>query len=143
MKTPFRNSHPFTSTAELAKSITWSGSKQTYFTARLLVDKDLMDDCFRAYAYFRWADDVVDGEAGRTLSRRERVAFIKRQKGLIERFYRGERPNHLAPEEELAADLISHDRGENQGLRSFIDNFLAILDGTDASNIQPDGGIKL
>ncbi len=48
------------STAALARSITWASSKQTYYTARLMVDKDLVDDCYRAYAYFRWADDIID-----------------------------------------------------------------------------------
>ena len=41
-------------TASLARSITRAGSIQTYFTARLMVDRDLVDDFFRAYAYFRW-----------------------------------------------------------------------------------------
>ena len=46
--------------AALARSITQASSKQSYYTARLLVDRDLVDDCCRAYGYFRWADDVVD-----------------------------------------------------------------------------------
>ena len=48
------------STARLARSITWASSKQSYLTARLLADRDLADDCLRAYAYFRWADDMID-----------------------------------------------------------------------------------
>ena len=50
-------------TATLARSITWASSKQSYIIARLLVDKDLVNDCLRAYAYFRWADDVIDVSA--------------------------------------------------------------------------------
>ena len=68
--------------AALARAITWAGSKQTYCTARLMVDKDLVDDFFRAYAYFRWADDVVDAPCG---SDEERVAFMARQRELIDR----------------------------------------------------------
>ena len=49
-----------TTTARLARSITWASSKQSYLTARLLADRDLVDDCLRAYAYFRWVDDMVD-----------------------------------------------------------------------------------
>ncbi|UCF61830.1 MAG: hypothetical protein JSV37_03875, partial [Anaerolineaceae bacterium] len=62
-------------TAELARSITWASSKQTYFTVLLMVDKGLVEDCYRAYGYFRWADDVVD-----VLSRssEDRISFIKR-----------------------------------------------------------------
>jgi phytoene/squalene synthetase len=117
-------------TAALARSFTRASSKQSYYTACLLVDRDLVDDCCRAYGYFRWADDVVDRSTpvdGLT-SRDERILFIERQRDLIERLYRGERPGNLAPEERIIADLIRHDRGENSGLRSFILNFLAIIE---------------
>jgi len=40
----------------------------------------------------------------------------------------GEQFNDLAPEEELIADLIDHERGESCKLRSYIRNFLAILE---------------
>jgi phytoene/squalene synthetase len=118
-------------TAALARSLTWASSKQSYYTARLLVDRDLVDDCYRAYGYFRWADDVVDmpaSVAGSAASQDARVSFIRRQRELIDRLYGNERPDDLAPEEEIIADLISHDRGENSGLRSFILNFLAIIE---------------
>jgi len=47
---------------------------------------------------------------------------------LIDRLYRNERPDDLTPEEEMAADLIRHDREGNGRLQSFIRNFLAILE---------------
>jgi phytoene/squalene synthetase len=112
-------------TAALARSITWKGSKQSYLTARLLVDRDLVDDCLRAYAYFRWADDVVDISFQ---SSTERTDFIARQKMLIENLYRGERPGDLSPEEDMLADLIAHDRDPDSGLRSFIHNFMAVIE---------------
>jgi phytoene/squalene synthetase len=112
-------------TAALARSITWAGSKQTFYTARLMVDKDLVSDFYRAYAYFRWADHVVDVSSQ---SDDERISFIRRQRELIDCLYRKERPDDLTPEEEMAADLISHDRGENSGLQSFIRNMLAIIE---------------
>ncbi|UCE25270.1 MAG: squalene/phytoene synthase family protein [Candidatus Zixiibacteriota bacterium] len=124
-------------TAVLARSITWAGSKQTYYTARLLVDKDLVNDFYRAYAYFRWVDDIVDADPSRdapgsndipSLSDDDRIAFVRRQKELINRLYRSERPDDLVPEEEIIADLISHDRGENSGLQSFIRNMFAIIE---------------
>jgi phytoene/squalene synthetase len=124
-------------TAALARSITRSSSKQSYYTARLLVDRDLVDDCCRAYAYFRWADDMVDAVTppgapasvdGSWSPRDKRIAFIQRQKGLIDRPYKDKRPAGLTPEEEIIADLINHDRGEDSGLRSFIHNFLAIIE---------------
>jgi phytoene/squalene synthetase len=113
------------STARLARSITWAGSKQSYLTARLLADRDLVDDCLRAYAYFRWADDMIDlslsGQAARTV-------FIERQKTLIDALYRGERPDGLSPEETMLADLIAHDRAPESGLGSFIHNFMAVIE---------------
>jgi len=109
----------------LARSITWAGSKQTYYTARLMVDKELVNDFYRAYAYFRWVDDVVDDSSR---SDDERISFVRRQRELIDRLYGDERLDHLTPEEEMVAHLISHDRGENSGLQSFIRNMLAIIE---------------
>ena len=114
----------FNASARLARSITWSSSKQSYLTARLLADRDLVDDCLRAYAYFRWADDQIDiclcgGD--------ERTAFVERQKNLIKTLYCGEHPDDLSPEEGMLADLIAHDRTPESGLRSFINNFMAVI----------------
>jgi phytoene/squalene synthetase len=113
------------SSAALARSITWQGSKQAYYTARLMVDRDLVNDFYRAYAYFRWADDIVDVE---TTSHTERISFIKRQRALIDGLYRSRRPADLAPEEEIVADLIANDRGQDGWLKSFIHNMLAIVE---------------
>jgi phytoene/squalene synthetase len=111
--------------ADLARAFTRAGSKQTYYTIRLMVDRDLVDDCYRAYGYFRWADDIIDIFP---LSDEERVSFINRQRELIERLYRNDRTDDLTPEEEMVADLIGHDRGENSLLGSYIRNFLAIIE---------------
>ena len=111
-------------TAALARSITFAGSQQAYYTARLMVDKELVNDFYRAYAYFRWADDIIDVSSQ---SDDARSSFIKRQRELIDRLYRKERPDRLTPEEEMIADLISHDTAENSGLQAFIRNMLAII----------------
>jgi len=112
-------------TADLARSITWDGSKQTYYTARLMADKDLVNDFYRAYGYLRWADDVIDISSQ---SRDEDISFIRRQRELVDHLYRGERPDDLAPEEEFVADLIGHNNEEDSKLQSFIRNFLAIIE---------------
>jgi len=112
-------------TADLARAITQASSKQSYYTARLMVDQDLEFDCYRAYAYFRWVDDVVDIECQ---NRKARLAFIQRQKDLVERLYHAEYPPNLTPEEEIIADLIHNDRGECYRLRSYIRNFLAVIE---------------
>lgn len=114
-----------TDTAALARRITWVSSKQSFLTAWLLADRGLVDDCLRGYAYFRWADDVIDHSLS---ERNARQRFIERQKSLVDRFYRGERPVDLSPEEAMLADLIDHDQGANGGLQSFIRNFMAVLE---------------
>jgi phytoene/squalene synthetase len=111
--------------AALAPSITWKGSKQTYVTGRLLIDRDLVDDFYRAYAYFRWVDDVIDISSQ---SDEERNAFITRQRELIDYLYDGGVPDGLGREEEMLAALISHDRGESSGLQSFVRNMFAIIE---------------
>jgi phytoene/squalene synthetase len=109
----------------LARSITWSGSKQTYFTGRFLVDRKLSTDFFRAYAYFRWIDDVIDlGTQGDS----ERHSFIKRQKGIIDSLYSGEVTADLSPEEALVADVVRHDQGKSPRLQSFVQNMFAIVE---------------
>ncbi len=112
-------------TAVLAESITRAGSKQTYYTIRLMADKDLVNDFYRAYAYFRWIDDIVDDSSK---SEKERISFIERQSELIDSLYNDKKPGDLKPEEEMVADLINHDRGDNSGLQSYIRNMFAIIE---------------
>jgi phytoene/squalene synthetase len=90
-----------------------------------MVDKDLVSDFFRAYAYFRWADDVIDVTAR---TDEERIAFVQRQRDLIERLYSNASVNGLSSEEEIAAELIRNERGESGRLQSFIRNMFAIIE---------------
>lgn len=118
-------------TATLAQSITWAGSKQTYYTGRLMVDKNLVGDFYRAYAYFRWADDKVDLSASNddiAQSNDDHISFIRRQRELIDHLYSNRRPDNLTPEEEILAILISHDQEKNSGLRSFIFHMFSIIE---------------
>ena len=112
-------------TAVLARSITRAGSKQAFYTARFLADKSLVDDCCRAYAYLRWADDVVDESEQ---SDDERTSFVKRQHDLIDSLYASQRPEYLVAEEEILADLVKHDRENDSGLQSFIRGIFAIIE---------------
>jgi phytoene/squalene synthetase len=113
------------SSAILARNITKTGSIQTYYTAKLMVDKDLVDDFFRAYAYFRWIDDVIDITAE---SDEERRRFTAAQRQLIDDFYAKNPVAGLQREEEILQDLIFNDRGEDSGLKSFICNMFAIIE---------------
>src|SRR5262245_58308553 len=72
-----------------ASTITKAASKQTYYTIHFLVDRERVDDAYRAYAYFRWVDDTLDAEVA---SGSERSTFIERQKSLLERCFRGQVP---------------------------------------------------
>lgn len=110
--------------AGLARSISWKGSKQLFFISYLLADRDLVDDCLRAYAYFRWSDDVIDLGLQ---SDAERSAFAHRQEELIRSFYSGEIPAPLSPEESMLGELISRDREPDSGLHSFIRQFMWVL----------------
>ncbi len=114
------------SDATLAAAITRAASKQTYYTVRFLVDKDRVEDAYRAYAYFRWVDDHLDLKAR---SKAERLAFVKRQITLMEGAYGGQGWPAQTPEEQLLADLMRRDRGEeHSGLQAYIRNMMAVMD---------------
>lgn len=113
-----------TSHLSLAEAITREASTQTYFTIRCLVDRPLVADAYRAYAYFRWVDDVIDQMS---IEKVDRLAFLARQQGIIARCYQGEWPDDLCPEEQLVADLIGHDFDANRGLRTYINQMMAVM----------------
>jgi phytoene/squalene synthetase len=110
---------------ELARQITSSSSKQADFVASLIVDKHMIDDFYRAYAYFRWADDVVDDQCK---SADERNAFIKRQKKLVDKIYQGEKTGEIVAQEQMLADLIGENIDKNDLLGSYIHNVLSTLE---------------
>lgn len=109
----------------LAAAITRAGSKQSFYTIRWLVDGDLVEDALHAYAYFRWVDDVVDVPL---TPRHQRLAFVARQKSLMEQLYEGEQPIGLRPEEELLAVLIRGERRDHGGLESYLRNMTAVME---------------
>ena len=65
-------------------------------------------DAYRAYAYFRWVDDSLDAETG---TRPERIAFVERQKILLERYYLGESPQNVSMEERMLVGFSSSTEG--------------------------------
>ena len=108
----------------LAVAITKAASKQTYYTIRLFVDRGRVEDAYRAYGYFRWVDDVLDEETGSTP---EKIAFVNRQKSLLEACYRGDIPDELSVEEWMLADLVRNDTEKNSGLQSYLRNMMAVM----------------
>ncbi len=110
---------------DLAAAITKAASKQTYYTVRFLVDRNLVQDAYRAYAYFRWVDDYLDAEIRLPA---ERSAFIQRQQSLLEACYRGDVPGDLSVEEKWLADLVSaDDAGKDSGLQAYIRNLMDVM----------------
>ncbi len=104
--------------------ITRAASRQSYYTARFLVDRERTLDAYRAYAYFRWVDDTLDQSES---ERSARLAFVARQQNLVECGYRGERADNLSAEEWMLMDLIQADDEERSGLQSYIRNMMAVM----------------
>jgi phytoene/squalene synthetase len=116
-----------------ASSITKAASKQTYYTIRFLVDRERVDDAYRAYGYFRWLDDVLDADSGSgpVLSEVEasaRRAFLERQKSLLESCYRGEPPRDANLQEEMLVELVQRDHEKNSGLQAYLRNMMRVMD---------------
>jgi hypothetical protein len=113
------------SSGHLARSITRRASRQTYHTIRWLVDRGRTDDAFRAYAYFRWVDDVLDGAH---CERAARLEFLHRQRHLLSGLLSGLTPGSLLPEERMLADLITGRRDRHPGLRSYLDRMMDVME---------------
>lgn len=110
--------------ARLAAAITRAASTQTYYTILLLADRDRVSDAYRAYAYFRWVDDILDAETG---SKTEKQAFIERQQKIMEACYFGDVPGDVSAEEQMLVDLIQNDWESYSGLRAYLDNMMAVM----------------
>ncbi len=108
-----------------ASSITKAASKQSYFTIRYLVDRDRVEDAYRAYGYFRWVDDLLDADSG---TETERRVFLERQMYLLEQSYRGDFPRTSNVQEQLLIDLVRHDQAENSGLQSYLRNMMRVME---------------
>jgi hypothetical protein len=111
--------------ANLAAAITRAGSIQSYYTIRFLADRERVDDAFRAYAYFRWVDDVLDAQAG---SRAERMAFLERQKWLLQACYRGDAPRLVDAQEAILIELVQSDPEKESGLQAYLHYMLRVMD---------------
>jgi phytoene/squalene synthetase len=117
--------HMRTQPKDIAEAITLTSSKQTYFTVRLMVDRSLMKEAFRAYGYFRWMDDKIDRELSTT---RERISFVSRQEEIMERCYRGLPGDSCCPEESMLVNLIDRDHDPDSKLQSYIRRMMALME---------------
>jgi phytoene/squalene synthetase len=116
----------------IAPFITKAASKQTYYTIRFLADRERVADAYRAYAYFRWVDDTLDADsalsATNMIEAQERVAFLERQKSLLEKCYGGESIPNVTAEENMLVELVRHDPEKNSGLLSYLRNMMQVMD---------------
>jgi len=112
------------SSQALAASITRAASKQTYYTIRFFVDRGLVHDAYRAYAYFRWVDDCLDADS---LSLSERRAFIDRQQSLLEACYQGWEHTDLSAEEMILVELVHNHPDRSSGLEAYLRNMMAVM----------------
>jgi hypothetical protein len=108
-----------------ALSITKAASKQTYYTIKFLVDRERIDDAYRAYAYFRWVDDTLDADSG---SESERRAFVARQKSLLEKCYEGQQSRDVNLQEKMLVELVQRDAEKNSGLQLYLRNMMQVMD---------------
>jgi phytoene/squalene synthetase len=111
-------------TDKLARQIVFKSSWETYFIILLLADHGMVDDAFKACAYFRWVDDQIDTHLK---SRKKRLSFLAKQKEIIDLSYKQIEAEVNAPEEQLIVDLIKNDRIPNSLLKSYINNFFLVL----------------
>ncbi len=112
-------------TTNPALLITKAASKQTYYTIRFLVDRERVDDAYRAYGYFRWVDDILDADSSLGP---ERQAFLERQKSLLEKCYRDEAPRDANIQEQMLVELVQGDHEKNSSLQSYLRNMMQVMD---------------
>lgn len=112
------------SSLTLARWTTRAGSLHSYLIIRWLVDPDLVDDAYRAYAYFRWMDDRLDGPDSSPI---ERMSLLRRQEELLNEIRRGRPCLPQSPPEEWLLEMVHRDRPGHPGLRSYLDRMLAVM----------------
>ena len=108
-----------------ASAITKAASKQAYYTIRFLVDPQRVKDAYRSYAYFRWVDDVIDTGLR---SVPERIAFLERQRELLENCYCSNAVQNTTPQENMLVQLIRQDHEVESGLQIYLRNMMKVME---------------
>jgi phytoene/squalene synthetase len=110
--------------ATLAEIITRDASTQSYLTIKALVPPERRDDAFRAYAYYRWVDDLLDGE---DLNQAQRSEFIASQRQLLSDCLSGHPPRDLCAEELLLVDLTQGHLKGDLGLEIYLRDMMDVM----------------
>ena len=111
--------------ASLAAEITHTASLQTYYTIQTLVPEARRFDALRAYAYFRWVDDMIDGDA---CDQPARVEFLNEQKELLYACLEGRAPVSLRHEEWMLVDLVQGPLTSDAGLRIYLTYMMDVME---------------
>jgi phytoene/squalene synthetase len=119
--------------ASFASAITKAASSQTYHTIRFLVDRPRVEDAYRAYAYFRWVDDVLDAEpqagwVSGDAADVEHRRFLDRQKSLLDRCLRGETPREADVHETMLVELCRRADSRDVGLEAYLRHMMLVMD---------------
>ena len=121
---PYTNKPELRVENDLPAAMTKAASKQTYYTIRFLMDRNRVQDAYRAYAYFRWVDDRLDTNL---CSQDEKRDFITRQLTLLETCYQRKPTDPLNTEEQMLVDLVGNDKEIDSGLQSYLRNMMAVM----------------
>lgn len=111
--------------ANPALSITKAASKQTFYTIRLLVDRERVQDAYLAYAYFRWVDDTIDADS---ITDSEQMRFLERQKHLLESCCNGKHLGDVDPHESMLVELLSRETGIDTGLHAYLHGMMRVME---------------
>jgi phytoene/squalene synthetase len=111
--------------AALARSITRNASRSTDLILRWLADPDLRDDAYRAYGYFRWLDDALDGDS---LNPEARLELLRRQRALLATPEAGDTFAPISPEEQLLVDLLVSGHSSHGGLHSYLHCMMDVME---------------
>ena len=114
-----------TASANLAADITHQASKQTYYTIQALVPQERKADALRAYGYFRWLDDLLDGDL---IDRDGRIEVLGSQKRLLSHCLENKPPRSLRLEECMLVDLTQGPMGMDAGLRMYLQAMMEVME---------------
>src|SRR4051794_27312946 len=119
-------------TASLATTITKAASSQTFYTIRFLVDRRRVEDAYRAYAYFRWLDDLLDADLPAdaqvaAVESEHRRGVLARQQELLERGLDGREPRDVDAHERLLLSLVRRARTDDRGLDAYLRNMMRLM----------------
>jgi phytoene/squalene synthetase len=110
--------------SSLAAELTRAASTQTFYTIRFLVDRGRTEDAYRAYAYFRWVDDVLDSLDSTDAERR---AFLERQEAVLDLSLRGQIPPRASAEEAMLIELVEGRGVVAEGLQTYLRHMMQVM----------------